>query len=199
MLDARRRPREGRRGAHRAIVATEPGDYVVKVDAKDDAGHDVEAASEIWVIGKGEAFWSGDEGDRMTLIASKPSYEIGDTARLVAQTNLARSPTALVTIERDGMLSTRASMKLDVVERRHRAADRRRVGAERVRVGRRSCRAATATATSIARSSRWAWSSSWSSAKAKQLEVAVELDRDHVEPGERVTGKIARDAAPARR
>ena len=58
------------------------------------------------MIGKGEAFWSGDEGDRMTLVASKPSYQPGDTARLVAQANLVK-PTALVTIERDGVIDAR--------------------------------------------------------------------------------------------
>ena len=66
----------------------------------------MKAASEIWVIGKGEAFWSGDEGARMTLVASKPTYQPGDTARLVAQANLI-APTALVTIERDGVIDAR--------------------------------------------------------------------------------------------
>ncbi|MGE3546474.1 MAG: MG2 domain-containing protein, partial [Kofleriaceae bacterium] len=94
-------------GSHtERIYPTEPGDYVVKIEAKDDRGNPVVAASQIWVIGKGQAFWSGDEGARMTLVASKPSYQPGDTARLVAQANLVE-PTALITIERDGVIEAR--------------------------------------------------------------------------------------------
>ena len=96
-------------GSHtERIYPTEPGDYIVRVTATDDAGRTVTAASEIWVIGKGEAWWSGDDSDRMTLVASKPSYRPGDVARLVAQANL-RAPTALVTVERDGILDARVT------------------------------------------------------------------------------------------
>ncbi|MEJ7604306.1 MAG: MG2 domain-containing protein, partial [Kofleriaceae bacterium] len=94
-------------GSHvERIYPTEPGNYIVKAEAKDAAGNPVIVASEIWVIGKGEAFWSGDEGDRMTLVASKPVYQPGDKARLVAQTNLVK-PTALITVERDGIIEAR--------------------------------------------------------------------------------------------
>lgn len=86
------------------IFPKQPGDYVVRVETTDGRGTKVLAASELWVIGKGEAFWSGDESARMTLIASKQSYQPGETARLVAQTGL-RAPTALVTIERDGIVA----------------------------------------------------------------------------------------------
>src|SRR5829696_2479345 len=44
----------------------------------------------------------------MTLVASKPSFQIGETARLVAQANLVK-PTALITIERDGVISARVA------------------------------------------------------------------------------------------
>ncbi|CAN5815994.1 hypothetical protein BH11MYX2_BH11MYX2_03280 [soil metagenome] len=91
-------------GSHtERIYPQNPGEYVVRVDATDSRGNKVSAASEIYVIGKGEAFWSGDEGDRMTVIASKPTYKVGETARLVAQANLVQ-PTALITIERDGII-----------------------------------------------------------------------------------------------
>ncbi len=86
------------------IFPKAPGDYVVKLAGKDRRGNDVVTTSMVWVIGKGEAFWSGDESARMTLIASKARYQPGDTARLVAQTSL-RAPTALITIERDGIIS----------------------------------------------------------------------------------------------
>lgn len=86
------------------IYPTAPGDYLVKLEGTDGRGQPVVASSMVWVIGKGDAFWSGDESARMTLIASKARYEVGDTARLVAQANLVK-PVALVTIERDGVIS----------------------------------------------------------------------------------------------
>jgi len=175
-------------GSHtERIYPTDPGEYVVKIEAKDARGQAVVAASMIWVIGKGEAFWSGDEGDRMTVIAGKASYQPGETARLVAQANLVK-PTALVTVERDGVLEARvqrlasasAGLELAIpagwapnvfarvalVSGRHGAGDANRpmfkMGLVELTV----------------------------SGARKQLDVAVTLDRDHVRPGERVTGKI---------
>jgi uncharacterized protein YfaS (alpha-2-macroglobulin family) len=85
------------------VVLKEPGEYVVRVSANGQ-GEKAVASDMIWVIGKGEAFWSGDEGDRMTVIASKSKYAPGDTALLVPQTQMAGA-LALLTLERDGILS----------------------------------------------------------------------------------------------
>lgn len=169
------------------IYPTEPGDYVVQVVGKDDRGQPVVTRSSLWVIGKGEAFWSGDEGARMGLIASKPSYRPGDTARLVAQANL-KKPTALVTIERDGILDARVlqlgspseGIELPIAEGwapnvfasvamvsgRQGAGDRNRpqfkMGMVELKVN----------------------------AETRQLQVAVELERDNVKPGEPVSGLV---------
>ena len=175
-------------GSHtERIVPTEPGDYIIKAETRDDRGNPVVVASQIWVIGKGEAFWSGDEGARMTLVASKPIYETGDTARLVAQANLIK-PTALITIERDGVIEARvkqlgsASEGIELaisdawapnvyagvalVSGRHGTGDRHRpqfkMGLVELKV--------TST--------------------HKQLEVGVTLENATVRPGDKVTGKI---------
>ena len=96
-------------GSHtERVVPTVPGDYLVRIEAKDEHGNAVAAESEIYVIGKGEAFWSGDEGDRMTIVASKPVYAPGDVAKLVPMANMV-NPTALVTVERDGVLTARVT------------------------------------------------------------------------------------------
>ena len=84
------------------VVLKEPGEYVVRIFA-DGKGEKAIASDVIWVIGKGDAFWSGDEGDRMTVIASKASYAPGDTARLVPQTRMPGA-LALTTLERDGIM-----------------------------------------------------------------------------------------------
>ncbi|HEX4418274.1 MAG TPA: MG2 domain-containing protein, partial [Kofleriaceae bacterium] len=175
-------------GSHtERIVPTEPGEYTVRLEATDAAGNQITAASELWVIGKGEAFWSGDEGDRMSMVASRPAYKPGDTARLVAQANLVH-PTALVTIERDGVLDARVQrmasasegieltvadawapnvfVRVAMVAGRHGAGDANRPA---FKMGIVELDVASAH---------------------KQLDVAIALDRDHVRPGERVSGKI---------
>ncbi len=67
------------------------------------------------MLGKGEAFWSGEEDARMSLIASKTAYRAGETARLVARTSM-KSPTALITVERSGILSARVVSLEDSAE-----------------------------------------------------------------------------------
>jgi uncharacterized protein YfaS (alpha-2-macroglobulin family) len=169
------------------IFPKDPGDYVVKVETTDSRGNKVAASSFLWVIGKGEAFWSGDEASRMTLIASKRSYKAGDTARLVAQANLIK-PTALITIERDGILdaevrtlaSSSEGVELAIkdawapnvfasvalVSGRHGAGDKNRpqfkMGVVELVVA----------------------------SEHKRLDVAIDLDEDTVRPGAPVAGTV---------
>ena len=175
-------------GSHtERLVPENPGDYVVKVTAKDAAGHEVAAASELWVVGKGEAWWNGDEGERMTMVASKPTYQVGDTARLVPMANL-KQPTALITIEREGIMESKV-IALDsssegvsiqigdsyapnvfasvaMVSGRHGQGDKDR---PQFKMGLVELKVASTH---------------------KQLDVKVSLDQDHVRPGDKVTGKI---------
>ena len=123
----------------------------------------------------------------MTVVASKPTYQVGDTARLVAQANLAIADDA-VAIERDGIIDAKVvklanpseGIELPIID-----AWAPNVFASIAMVSGR-----TARATSIGRGSRWASSSSRSRPTHKQLDVAVKLDADHVRPGDPVTGKI---------
>ena len=85
-----------------------PGEFEVRVEGTDAKGHTVKAASSVYVIGKGEAFWSGDESDRVSLIASKQTYQPGETAKIVARTNMPGA-TALVTLERNGVMDAYVS------------------------------------------------------------------------------------------
>jgi uncharacterized protein YfaS (alpha-2-macroglobulin family) len=86
------------------VVLKEPGEYLVRATAPDGRGGHAISSEIIYVIGKGEAFWSGDEGDRMTVIASKQRFRPGEVARLVPQAQLPGA-LALLTLERDGILS----------------------------------------------------------------------------------------------
>jgi uncharacterized protein YfaS (alpha-2-macroglobulin family) len=88
------------------ILPRDPGEFLVEVEATDARGVKVKTGGSVWVIGKGEAFWSGDESARTALIASKPSYRPGEVARLVPRADLAGA-TALLSVERNGVLETR--------------------------------------------------------------------------------------------
>lgn len=179
------------------IYPKDPGDYLVKLETTDAAGVKVSAAQMIWVIGKGEAFWSGDEGARMTLIASKPKYQPGDKARLVAQANLV-APTALITIERDGILdaqvrklsSASEGVELTIADSwgpnvfasvamisgRQGPGDRKR---PQFKMGVAELKVAT---------------------DHKQLAVAIELEQATVQPGQPVAGviRVTSGGAPVR-
>jgi uncharacterized protein YfaS (alpha-2-macroglobulin family) len=169
------------------IYPKDPGEYMVRIETTDARGTKVVTGSPIWVLGKGEAFWSGDESARMTLIASRPSYLPGDTARLVAQANLDK-PTALITIERDGVLEAHTRKlasasegielaikdawapnvyaSVTLVQGRRGEGDRLR---PQMKMGVVELKVSTA---------------------AKALDVAIELDRTEVEPGDPVKGTI---------
>jgi alpha-2-macroglobulin len=177
------------------IYPTEPGDYLVKLEGKDDRGQPLLTTSSLWVIGKGEAFWSGDESARMGLIASRPSYHVGDTARLVPQANL-KKPTALITIERDGIIEARVrkmespaqGLELTIadgwapnvfasvamVSGRQGAGDRNR---PQFKMGMVELKVAT---------------------DRKELKVDIELEHDKVKPGEPVAGvvRVTQDGKP---
>jgi hypothetical protein len=88
------------------IVPAEPGEYVIRLEAEDARGNQVVASSPVWVLGRGEAFWSGDESARMALVASRSEYRPGETAKLAPRSSIGAG-LALVTLERDGVIEAR--------------------------------------------------------------------------------------------
>lgn len=175
-------------GSHvERIYPTEPGDYVIKLEAKDDRGNTVTAATGIWVIGKGEAFWSGDEGARMTVVASKPTYRAGDKARLVAQANLAK-PTALITIERDGIIDAKVT-KLDSASEGVELAIAD-AWAPNVYAGIALVTGRTGAGDKHRPQFKMGMVELKVASEHKQLDVAVTLDQATVRPGDKVAGTI---------
>ena len=85
------------------ILPKSPGEFIIRLQGKDRAGREVAASTYVWIIGKGQAFWSGDESARLSLVASKNTYKPGEQARLVPRANMGGA-TALVTLERGGVL-----------------------------------------------------------------------------------------------
>jgi uncharacterized protein YfaS (alpha-2-macroglobulin family) len=84
---------------------SEPGEVELIAIAKDKEGNTIQAASSVYVTKQGELWFGGDNHDRMDLLPEKKSYQPGETARFQVRMPF-RFATALVAIEREGILET---------------------------------------------------------------------------------------------
>ena len=82
------------------------GQVELVVQAKDAAGHVAQAAGSVWVTKQGELWFAQDNDDRIDVLPEKKRYEPGETARLQVRMPF-REATALVAIEREGVIDTR--------------------------------------------------------------------------------------------
>lgn len=82
------------------------GQVELVVSAKDNAGRTAEAATGVWVTRHGELWFAQDNDDRIDLLPEKRRYEPGETATLQLRMPF-RAATALVAIEREGLIDTR--------------------------------------------------------------------------------------------
>lgn len=92
----------------RASCAMAPGvsgEVTVVATTVDADGNEARAVRSVWLAGDNDWWFGGDNGDRMDVIAEKPRYAAGDTARFQVRMPF-REATALVTIEREGVLSS---------------------------------------------------------------------------------------------
>ncbi len=94
------------------------GEVYVVATTKDSAGNVARATRSVWLAGDDDWWFGGDNGDRMDVIPEKTEYKAGETARFQVRMPF-RSAHALVTVEREGVLSsyvTELSGKDPVVE-----------------------------------------------------------------------------------
>ena len=104
-----------------ASCALDPGvsgEVYAVATAQDDDGNVSRAVRSVWLAGEDEWWFGGDNGDRMDLVPERVDYRSGETARFQVRMPF-RSATALVTVEREGVLSsfvTTLSGKDPVVE-----------------------------------------------------------------------------------
>jgi uncharacterized protein YfaS (alpha-2-macroglobulin family) len=83
----------------------EPGEVELVVTAKDAQGNSIQAASSVYITRQGELWFGGENHDRMDLLPEKKSYQPGETAKFQVRMPF-RFATALVAVEREGILST---------------------------------------------------------------------------------------------
>lgn len=84
----------------------EAGEVELVVTATDKDGNTIQAASSVWVTKQGELWFGGEDHDRIDLLPEKKTYQAGETAKLQVRMPF-RFATALVTLEREGILQHR--------------------------------------------------------------------------------------------
>lgn len=105
----------------RAGCALDPGvsgEVTVVATTLDAEKREARAVRSVWLAGEDDWWFGGDNGDRMDLIPEQNAYKAGDVARFQVRMPF-RSATALVTVEREGVLAsyvTQLSGKDPVVE-----------------------------------------------------------------------------------
>lgn len=82
------------------------GHFIVRATAKDDRKRAIGASFDIYATGAGEPGWADGDDSRVELVPERPSYAVGDVARVLVKNPFAEAE-ALVTVEREGVLSSR--------------------------------------------------------------------------------------------
>jgi len=94
------------------------GEVVARAEAVDVDQNVAGATSSFWVAGKDDWWFGGTQGDRMDVLPEKKEYAAGETARFQVRMPF-RQATALVTVEREGVLSsfvTKLKGQMPVIE-----------------------------------------------------------------------------------
>jgi uncharacterized protein YfaS (alpha-2-macroglobulin family) len=80
------------------------GYFELEATARDGSGRHAVTRTSFYAIGSGYTAWQRFDHNRITLVADKPRYKPGDTARIMIQSPWEQA-TALVTTEREGIRS----------------------------------------------------------------------------------------------
>ncbi|NTV95237.1 MAG: alpha-2-macroglobulin, partial [Thiobacillus sp.] len=88
------------------VTSPEGGEIVVAAEARGPAGRVATTSASVWVAGRDDWWFGQDNHDRIDLIPEKKAYGAGETARFQVRMPF-RAATALVTVERDGILDAR--------------------------------------------------------------------------------------------
>ncbi len=108
------------------------GDLILVARVDDAQGNAAIATRDVYVAGSDDSWFEAGQGDRIDLIADKRSYEPGETARYEVRMPY-RTATALISVEREGVLETKV-VTIDFEVTVYRSADARPLRSESVRV-----------------------------------------------------------------
>lgn len=80
------------------------GEVYAVATTSDAQGNVARATQSVWLAGEDDWWFGGDNGDRMDVIPERQTYKAGETAKFQVRMPF-RKATALVTVEREGVLS----------------------------------------------------------------------------------------------
>ena len=92
--------------ARLTLPVTEGGSYVVRATARDVRGNAIRSEAYFYATGSGYVAWERADDDRIDLVPDHTTYAPGETAKVMVQSPY-ESATALVTVEREGIISSR--------------------------------------------------------------------------------------------
>ncbi len=92
--------------ARMALRPGEAGRVLLVAESADPAGRTASASTSVWVSEGGETWFEAENQDRIDLVPERRAYAPGETARLQVRMPF-REATALVALEREGVLDTR--------------------------------------------------------------------------------------------
>jgi uncharacterized protein YfaS (alpha-2-macroglobulin family) len=87
---------------HCTLQIDEAQQILLRAVSSDTAGRTAAASHSLWLLGA-DAWWGGQDSERMDLVPAKRELEVGESAQIEARVPFRRS-TALVTVEREGIL-----------------------------------------------------------------------------------------------
>lgn len=82
------------------------GYLILRASSKDPRGNPVSASTSLYALGEGAVGWGDRDDMAVELVPDKPSYEVGQTARVLVKSPFP-SAEALVTVERSGVYERR--------------------------------------------------------------------------------------------
>lgn len=179
------------------VRVEQPGSYILRLEGTDSRGNRIASSTHLWVSGAGGSGWEDSDNPRFDLIASKASYEPGETARLVPQSSL-DGATALVTVERDGIIDARVQRMGSAGQGLELALSR--IHAPNVFASVAMVRGRTGQGDQRRPRFQMGMTELQVSSEPQRLQVDIATDGDTYEPGQPVRGtlRVTSDGAPVR-
>ncbi len=88
------------------IEVKEGGSYRIVAEATDSKGRSAKAGTSLYVYSRTYINWPHSNNDRVEVVADKPEYKVGDTAKLLVKSPYqGEGVKALVTVERENVMS----------------------------------------------------------------------------------------------
>ncbi|MFT4605928.1 MAG: hypothetical protein ACI9W4_002673, partial [Rhodothermales bacterium] len=92
------------RAARIGFQIPSPGYYLIRAKGEDIRGNQTRSETSLWAVGGGRVDWEQTDNDIIELVTDRAAYKPGQTARVLVPSPFEEA-TALVTVERNGVLS----------------------------------------------------------------------------------------------